>query len=332
MATNLTAGATLVPTTTLTPSWGAARPGDFGAVYTTPVPEGMPTTSTFLAGTPTPVVLTRANSTSTTLAAPAPAPLVGQPENVINILLLGSDQKEIGSVGRTDTIIIATIHPRIPAVSLLSIPRDFYAWMPGRGFYKINTAFSRGGPALMKATIRHNFGVEVDYYARIGFDSFVKIVDALGGVTVEVERPLHDPPSGQSGVQLEPGTHHRDGEQALWYVSSRRTTSDFDRQRRQQEVLRALCRRALRSGVIGRIRSLWGGWRESVSTDLDLRAMIRLGAIGMRLDPANVKSRFVGLGAVEPWTDPRGLYVLVPDVETLRSVVSEALAPPRVRP
>lgn len=186
----------------------------------------------------------------------------------------------------------------------------------------------------MKATIRHNFGVEIDYYARVGFDSFVEIVDALGGVTVAVECPLHDTfpdpasPSGQTDVDYEPGIHKLDGKHALWYARSRWNTSDFDRHRRQQQVLRSLYNQVLSVGVIPKIPSLWGALKESVSTDLDLPGMIRLGAVGMRMNPANVKSRFVGGGAVEAWRDPEGLYILIPDVETLQSVVAEALAPP----
>jgi LCP family protein required for cell wall assembly len=310
-------------------------PDDTSTPYPAETPAQTSTPLTFLPGTPTPtpVVVRRENSMSRTLTAPEPLPLVSQPQNVINVLLLGSDQSVIGEVGRTDTIIIATIHPEIPAVSLLSIPRDFYAWMPGRGFGKINTAFRYGGPALAKATIRHNFGVDIDYYARVGFDSFVKIVDALGGVTVAVECPLHDTfpdpdsPAGQTDVDYEPGIHTLDGKHALWYARSRWSTSDFDRHRRQQQILRGLYDQISSLGVIPKIPSLWGALKESVSTDLDLQGMIRLGAIGVRLNPANVKSRFVGDGAVEVWRDPQGLYILIPVVETLQSVVSEALAP-----
>jgi LCP family protein required for cell wall assembly len=268
-----------------------------------------------------------------TLVAPTPMPLLEQPDNVINILLLGSDQSGIEKVGRTDTIVVASIHPELPAVSLLSIPRDFYVWMPGHGFGKINTAFSHGGPVLMEATIRHNLGIDIDYYARVGFDSFVKIVDALGGVEVAVECPLHDTfpdpssPSGQTDVDLEPGIHHLDGKRALWYARSRWSTSDFDRHRRQQQVLRGLYRQVMSLGIIPKVPSLWGALRENVSTDLDLPGLIRLGAIGMRLDTANVKSRFVGGSVVQPWTGPGRLYILIPDGEALSTLVSEALAP-----
>ena len=333
---------TSTPTSTTSPTPPPPTPTPT-ATYTptplpTPLPKGVPTPITFLPGTPTPtpVVVTRRNSTTETLtlAAPTPVPMLEQPQNVINILLLGSDQDSVASVGRTDTIVIASIHPEIPSVSLLSIPRDFYAWMPGRGFGKINTAFSRGGPALMEATIRHNFGIHVDYYARVGFGSFIQIVDALGGIEVAVECPLHDTfpdptsPLGETDVDLEPGMHHLDGKHALWYARSRWSTSDFDRHRRQQQVLRGLYGQVMNLGIIPKIPSLWSALRQSVSTDLDLPGLIRLGAIGTRLDTINVKSRFVGTTAVAPWTGPNGLYVLIPDYEKLTSLVAEALAPP----
>ncbi|MGD8244660.1 MAG: LCP family protein, partial [Anaerolineae bacterium] len=328
---------TSTPTHTPTPPAPTATSTYTPTPLPAPVSRGAPATLTFLPGTPspTPVVVTRTNSITltVTLTAPTPMPLVEQPDNVINILLLGSDLDGIDKVGRTDTIVVATIHPELPAVSLLSIPRDFYAWMPGQGFGKINTAFSRGGPVLMEATIRHNFGIEIDYYARVGFDSFVRIVDALGGVDVAVECPLRDTfpdpssPSGQTDVDWEPGIHHLDGKHALWYARSRWSTSDFDRHRRQQQVLRGLYRQVMSLGIIPKIPSLWSALRENVSTDLDLPGLIRLGAIGMRLDTANVKSRFVGGGAVTSWEDPKGLYILIPDGEALSSLVSDALAP-----
>ena len=330
---------TSTPTATPAPPTSTPTPTHTPTPYPTPLPKGMPTPITFLPGTPlpTPVVVTRTGSTTETLTltAPAPVPLVEQPQNVINILLLGSDHSAMDKVGLTDSIVIASIHPGLPSVSLLSIPRDFYAWMPGRGYGKINTAFSHGGPALMEATLIHNFGIQIDYYARVGFDSFVKIVDALGGVDVAVECPLHDTfpdpsaPEGQTDVDWEPGIHHLDGKHALWYARSRWSTSDFDRHRRQQQVLRALYHQVMDLGIIPKIPELWGALRETVSTDLDLPGMLRLGAIGLRLDTANIKSRFVGWPVVKSWTGPKGLYVLIPDNEALVDMVGPALAPPR---
>ena len=261
---------------------------------------------------------------------------------MINILLLGSDQPSTKNGGCTDVIIIASINPDYPSVSLLSIPRDFYAWIPSHGFNKINTAHSYGerngypggGPGLLRATIEYNFGVRTHYYARVGFDAFVQIVDALGGVDVAVECPLSDTfpdpdsPTGQTDVDWLPGIHHLEGQHALWYARSRWSTSDFDRNRRQQQVIRGLYHQALTLDVVPRIPELWGVFKETISTDLGLDELLYLGTIGSRLDMTNVKSSFVGRGVVQSWTAPNGGYVLVPNYEALPALVSEALSPP----
>ncbi len=270
-------------------------------------------------------------------------PIIKQSSQVINILLLGSDQETVKSIGRTDTIIVASINTELPAVTLLSIPRDFYAWIPSHGFDKINTAFSRGakngypggGPGLMRATIEYNFGIRIHYHARVGFDSFIKIVDELGGVEVAVECPLHDtfpdpsdPEESTVDIDLLPGIHRLDGQNALWYARSRWSTSDFDRHRRQQQVLRGLYQQVMSLDIIPKIPGLWNVVQETISTDLGLDEMLYLGAVGSRLETTDVKSSFVGRGVVESWTAPNGGYVLVPDYEALEGLVREALAPP----
>ncbi len=269
-------------------------------------------------------------------------PLVEQSDGVKNILLLGSDQPSGEEVGLTDTIVVVSVNTDLPSVSLLSIPRDFYAWVPSYGFDKINTAYSRagkinypgGGPELIKATIEYNLGIRIHYYALVGFDDFIKIVDTLGGVDVAVECPLSDTfpdpdsPDGQTDVDWEPGIHHLDGKRTLWYARSRWSTHDFDRHRRQQQVLRGLYHQILTLDVIPKIPQLWDVLNESVSTDLGLNDLINLANIGSQLDMANVKSRFVGRNVVQPWTAPNGAYVLVPYYEALGPLVEEALSPP----
>lgn len=323
--------ATLAPTHTPTPDQTS-----------TPVPSLTPTPHPPDALPGPPTILTTTNPVPGLLPMPTPMPLVEQPSNTINILVLGSDQASAQSVGRTDTIVIVSVYPDLPSVSLLSVPRDFYAWIPSHGFDKINTAFSRGesngypggGPGLLKATIEYNLGVRIHYYVRVGFDGFVKIVDTLGGVDVAVECPLSDTfpdpgsPTGQTDVDWLPGIHHLDGKHALWYARSRWSTSDFDRNRRQQQVLRGLYRQIKTTGIIPKIPQLWGTIQETIPTDLGLDEMLYLGAIGSRLEMINVKSRFVGRGVLQSWTAPNGAYVLVPYYEALGTLVREALAPP----
>ncbi len=269
-------------------------------------------------------------------------PLVEQPGDVINVLVLGSDRPATNHVGCTDVMIVVSVNPDMPSVSLLSIPRDFYAWIPGYGFDKINTAYNHGtrndypggGPGLIKATIEYNLGIRIHYYALAGFDGFSKIVDTLGGVDVAVECPLSDTfpdpssPTGQTDIDWLPGIQHLDGKHALWYARSRWSTSDFDRNRRQQQVLRGLYRQIMTLDIIPKTPQLWDVLNETASTDLGLDDLLYLGSIGSQLDMMNVKSRFIGRNVLQSWTAPNGGYVLVPYYEAIGPLVSEALAPP----
>jgi LCP family protein required for cell wall assembly len=270
-------------------------------------------------------------------------PLVEQPEGTVNILLLGADQENGRARGRTDVMIVVSINPDIPSVSMLSIPRDFYAWIPTHGYGKINTADSRGqnypggGPALLKATIEYNLGIPIDYYARVDFRGFVQVVDTLGGVDVPVECELHDtfpdpanPPSGTVDLDLYPGIQHLDGQQALWYVRSRWSTHDFDRNRRQQQVLRALYHQIQDLNVIPRIPELWGAIQGTVETDLGLQELVWLGWVASRLDMSNVKSRFIAPPYVQHQTTPETGYILLPVEGALEPLIAEALQPPAV--
>ncbi|HEY88164.1 MAG TPA: LCP family protein, partial [Thermoflexia bacterium] len=238
---------------------------------------------------------------------------------------------------------IASIFPDTPGVSLISIPRDYYAWIPTWGLDKINTTYLRGvkngypggGPGLIKATIEYNFGVPIHYYAMVDFNSYRSIVDAVEGVDIIVECPFHDTypdpeaASGQSDIDLNPGLHHLDGKHALWYVRSRWSTSDFDRHRRQQQVVQAVLRQALGQNLLPRIPEFWDLYQENTETDLGLTDVIYLGAVAARFDMRNLKSRFIrGSTLLESWTAPNGGSVLVPRYEALYNFMLEAAQPP----
>jgi hypothetical protein len=140
--------------------------------------------------------------------------------------------------------------------------------------------------------------------------------------------PDPDAPSGQSDVDLLPGIHHLDGKHALWYVRSRYRSSDFDRNRRQQQMLRALYHQVLSLDVIPKIPQVWSALKETVSTDLGLGEILYLANIASRLDMLHVKSRFLAPPTVAPTYTAGGAYVLVPDREALRNLLGEALSPP----
>ncbi|HOU11790.1 MAG TPA: LCP family protein [Anaerolineae bacterium] len=341
------------PTSTVTPPADTAMPRPPTWTPTarptrTPLPTATPTAT----ATPTPAsidlpvaatpVLTTSTMVTSPLEQPTPMPLIEQPKGTINILLLGSDSTG-GQIARTDVLLIVSIFPDVPSVSMISIPRDFYAWIPTWGLDKINTAYLRakttgypgGGPALIKATIEYNFGIPIHYYAMVNFDSYRTIVDAVGGVDIVVECGFHDtypdPESetGQTDIDFEPGVQHLNGKFALWYVRSRWNTSDFDRHRRQQQVLRAILEQALNQNMLTRVPDLWNVYKESVVTDMGLPEMLYLAPVAMKLDMRDIKSRFIrGETLLQSMSVALRGAVLAPHRDALYEFMQEAAQPP----
>jgi LCP family protein required for cell wall assembly len=329
----------LPPTWTATPIPPTRTPRPSPTATPTPTLEGEAIVLPVVA---TPVLQTTAVM-SPALPQPSPMPIVGQPKGTINILLLGNDRRPGEQVARTDVLLIVSIYPDVPAVSMISIPRDFYAWIPTWGLDKINTAYLRasktnypdGGPALVKATIEYNFGIPIHYYAMVDFDSYQQIVDAVGGVDIVVECPFHDtypdPDSetGQTDIDLEPGVYHLNGKYALWYVRSRWNTSDYDRHRRQQQVLRAIYHQAISQNMLLRVPELWEVYQSAVTTDMGLKEMLYFATIAARLDERDIKARFIrGSDLLQSWTAPNGGAVLVPQPEAMAVFMAEAAQPP----
>ena len=332
---------TLSPTPTQTPTF-TPTPTATSTPTATPTPTITPTRATIALVAATPWLTT---TTVVTSSYPQPAPVarIAQPRGTVNILLLGMDRQPGEKVARTDVMMIASIFPDVPSISLVSIPRDYYAWIPMWGLDKINTAYLRaartrypgGGPALVKATVEYNFGVPIHYYALVDFNSYRSIVDAVGGVDIIVECPFHDAypdedvESGLTDIDMEPGQHHLDGKHALWYVRSRWSTSDFDRHRRQQQVLRAILHQALEQNMLLRVPDLWGVYQETVETDMTLKELLYLAPLATRLDMGDIKSRFVrGSTLLESWRAPNGGAVLVPHYDALADFMAEAAQPP----
>ena len=178
------------------------------------------------------------------------------PPPPVDILVLGVDARPgEGYVTRTDTVMLLGVQPRRLRVNLLSIPRDLFINVPGYGSQRINTVNMLGeiqaagyGPELLSAGIEASFGITPDRYARVNFDAFVQLVDAVGGVTVDVPKRIVDyqyPTANYSTITVtfEPGKQHMDGETALIYARTRHADDDYGRAARQQQVLSALTRK-----------------------------------------------------------------------------------------
>ncbi|HEU5156563.1 MAG TPA: LCP family protein [Streptosporangiaceae bacterium] len=184
-----------------------------------------------------------------------------------NWLIVGSDSRaglskaerrklRTGSAAgrRTDTMML--LHMGAGGTSLVSLPRDSYVPIPGRGFNKLNAAYAFGGPRLLLRTVEAATGVHVDHYAEIGFAGFVGMVDAVGGVKMCIKRSVRDP---QAGLDLKAGCQTLDGGQALGYVRSRHAFAggDLARVENQRQVLAALVDKATSPGTMFNPFRMW---------------------------------------------------------------------------
>ena len=153
-----------------------------------------------------------------------------------SILLLGIDSGDMGRIerGRSDTIMVMTVNPNTQKSTLLSIPRDTYAEIVGKGFQdKINHAYSFGGPAMSINSVQNYLDIQIDYYVSVNMKGIQQIVDAVGGITLTPSRSFSQ--DGFSFVEGQPT--QMNGEMALGYSRMRKLDSDYGRQGRQREVV-----------------------------------------------------------------------------------------------
>lgn len=279
---------------------------------------------------------------------PTPVPTFEVPPGTTNVLLLGSDVDLDDGIGRTDSIIIVSINPDGPTASMVSLPRDMWVYIPGWTMDRINTALSRGakadypgGPvAQLKDTILHNFGVPIHYYAQVDFEGFKKGVDTIGGIDVAVSCRLRDwrlkSPELDPQIEenweifiLEPGIHYMDGDMALWYARSRRTTSDFDRGRRQQQVLREMLNKGVDLDLLPQLPELWNTYRDSFKTDMDIGRMLQLAALAPEVRKNGVQHLYIVGEQLIPYQVPEsGARVQLPVWEKAQETFQRLFLPP----
>jgi LCP family protein required for cell wall assembly len=342
-------------TPTFTPTWTPSPTRTRSPTPTpsdTPTPTSPPPPLVNLALTVTPLA-TPEIITATTVPPPPPAPLREFSNNTINIVLMGSDIRPNSRGWRTDVVILASINPDVPSLTMLSIPRDTWVYVPNWKWTRINLAdghgeasgFPGGGPGLLKQTIQYNFGIPVQYYARVDFSGYKRLVDSVGGIDVVADCPLYDifpdVPDGQTdilnGDELTSvltgtidipaaGVYHLDGKHALWYARSRKTTSDFDRSRRQQRVLRGLWDAIQQQGLVGQLPTIWDTLAQTVQTDLSLNDVIYLAQLGAQLDATRIRSRFIDGTMLHFFVSPEGANVYAFNYGEIEPVLDEAFA------
>lgn len=321
----------------------------------TPVPTVPPAPTASATPRPLPTVFLPEDADPNIVAPtaiPTKVPLIDrQGYDLVNIILLGGDSEITGdNVDRTDTMIVVSLNRTTGTVSMLSIPRDLLVFIPGWTMQRMNLAFTRGkivgwtdgGFGLLRQTILYNFGINVHYYVRVDLSGFKEIIDSLGGVNVVVDCALQDyelvnappPPEAifdpQTNLYTLPVGYYRfDGGSALWYARSRHSSIEFDRGRRQQQLLRAMWREALSKGLLTQLPQLWGQLTEVVETNLTFEDMLGLLPYALSLDPDRIEHfTMARLYHTTPWTMPDGSNVQLPNYEPIAQLMTDFYRPP----
>lgn len=193
------------------------------------------------------------------------APLPGQPTN---ILMLGSDHRsgDAETDRRSDTLLLVRLDPKRETISMLSFPRDTYVNIPGHGKAKINDAYALGGPALSVKTIKELTGLDVNFVVDVDFKGFRGVVDAFGGIWVDVDQKYYVPPEATyMEIDIEPGYQLLDGRDALAFARHRHSDTDFHRIARQQLVLSGLKKQVSQSSKRNSIPTLFKVLRDNTN-------------------------------------------------------------------
>ena len=272
------------------------------------------------------VIPTLPQGEPTPTLAPTPEPWAGTDR--ITILVMGIDRRPGEAfISRTDTMMLVSLDPKSNSVSMLSIPRDLYVAIPGRGRDRINTAFvygstgnnPAGGAALAMQTVEYNLGVPINHYIAIDFGAFIGAVDAIGGIHVNVPYDINDPTYpdmnyGYDPLYISAGRHHFDGALALKYARTRKQDNDFYRARRQQQVILAARSQVLSlglSGFVQRAPVLYQQFSDGVRTDLSLEQVIRLTQVASEVPSENIRNEVLDYNHVNSHTTEAGASVLI---------------------
>ena len=218
-------------------------------------------------------------------------------EDRTNFLLLGVGGEGHSGADLTDTIMVASYHHTEETLALLSVPRDLWVKAPSGAGMRINAIYEAEHERLNDSTAAlhsmtevasHITNLPVHYFVKIDFKAFTQIVDALGGVDVLVEKEISDPSYpcpdevNYCPFQIAPGLQKLNGEIALKYARSRKTTSDFDRAKRQQQIMEALREKALSLDVLSsprKLKKIYDAVESNLETNLSWREVIRLGGL-----------------------------------------------------
>ncbi|MDP9273848.1 MAG: LCP family protein [Chloroflexota bacterium] len=298
-------------------------------VATAPAPLAVPAPST-----PTPSVAATLVPTPAPTATPQPTPEPALLGRRVTLLVLGSDSNPArlaqSRYYRTDAIILLSVDAAKKRVSMTSLPRDVVDVPLGNGAVwrqKVNGIAFALGEKAMKRAMAATFGVPIDYYVEINMSDFAALVDAIGGIDVRVPRAIDD---RSIQLRISAAPHHMNGAVALKYARSRHTTSDYDRDARQQQILAAIVRTMVNPATKINFLSLIAALR-SMKTDLPLTQFPALFELARRSAGATLVTRVLAPPAYATFSGiefgtGRG-WIQEPNLRAIRAYVASVLRP-----
>lgn len=260
-------------------------------------------------------------------------------EGAVNILLIGNDSRENGGDGRSDAMILMTISDKTKTVYMTSLLRDIYVEIPGHDGNRLNAAYSFGGPELLMETVEQNFDIDVNRYVQVNFEAFAALVDAVGGVDLELSGPeieyvnaylveynmLTERPEGTDYMDTAAaGRVHLNGPQALAYSRNRYIGTDFGRTERQRKVLSEIMKK-LPSALLSNSGSVFGGLLPNLTTNLTKNECFGLSFQAGKLLTYNLVQGSIPLEGSYQDADVRGMAVLQIDFDKNKEYLQECI-------
>ena len=237
-----------------------------------------------------------------------------------NIVVMGCDVRK-DDVGRSDTLFVVMLDKSKKNAALLSVPRDTRVKIKGHGWDKINAAFAYGGHKLTQETVQDFLGIKLNNYVVVDFQGFKGLVDAVGGVDINVEKRMYyyDSYSGFE-IDLRPGKQHLDGKMAMQYVRYRDEEGDIGRIRRQQKFLMALYQQIASKNIIAKMPGVSKQIMSMIKTDLSLKEMVELGNVmremmekdGLKMSMVPGEPKYID-----------GISYWIPDIPKMRQQMAE---------
>lgn len=271
---------------------------------------------------------------------PLSLPEIGlwQGKDRITVLLLGIDMRpgEDPNTTRTDTMMLLTLDPQSRSAGMMSIPRDLYVPLPDRGMDRINTAHVYGGPQYAMRAVEYNFGIPIQYYARVDFTTLTSLIDLVGGIEIYNDEDINDPAYPDNNYGFDPfmlgkGWHTLDGKTALKYTRTRHGASDFSRIKRQQQVIMAL-RDKLRTTdaatkILPRIPQIMQTLGNAIDTNLSTIEIAQLALLAKDIPDDRIARVAIDDTATQPYTTPTGGSVVIPIRERVRALREQFFNP-----